>query len=115
MGLSFGSRVATWDCDFTHLPLKPLFPGFYIDTALYASFWWAALFFRPFRRSRRIARGLCPACAYSLKGLPPDPTKCPECGGPTRQTPKCKRRVAPDDIDEPEETRVHDTPSRRPA
>ena len=73
----------TWDVDVVDLPLKPLFPGFYIDTALYTSLWWAALFFRPLRRSRRIARGLCPACAYSLKGLPPDATKCPECGGAT--------------------------------
>lgn len=71
---------AIWEVDLTHLPLRPLFPGFYINTILYASIWWAILFFRPLRRRRRIARGQCPACAYSLAGLPGGADKCPECG-----------------------------------
>ncbi len=74
------AESATWDVDLTHLPLKPLFPGFHLNTLLFASFWWAAFFWRPLRRRRRIARGQCPACAYSLAGLPPDTHKCPECG-----------------------------------
>jgi hypothetical protein len=72
-----------WDVDCLALPLKPLFPGFYLNTALFASLWWAALFFRPLRRRRRIARGQCPSCAYSLAGLPAGTAKCPECGSPT--------------------------------
>lgn len=74
------SQSASWDIDCLALPLKPLFPGFYLNTALFASLWWALLFFRPLRRRRRIARGQCPACAYSLAGLPPGAGKCPECG-----------------------------------
>ncbi|MBX3402198.1 MAG: hypothetical protein KF699_02185 [Phycisphaeraceae bacterium] len=73
-------RPASWDVDLVHLPLKPLFPGFYFNTALFASLWWALLFWRPLRRRRRIARGLCPMCGYSLAGLPPATDKCPECG-----------------------------------
>lgn len=76
------SATAAWDVDCLALPLKPLFPGFYLDTVLYASLWWAALFWRPLRRRRRIARGQCPACAYSLAGLPAGADKCPECGTP---------------------------------
>lgn len=72
----------TWQVDLVHLPLRPLFPGFYLNTALFAALWWAALFWRPLRRRRRIARGQCPACAYSLAGLPEGSIKCPECGGP---------------------------------
>lgn len=76
----WSSQTATWDIDLIDLPLRPLFPGFYLNTALFASLWWAALFFRPLRRRRRIARGQCPACAYSLAGLPAGADKCPECG-----------------------------------
>lgn len=75
-------RPAAWDVDLVHLPLKPLFPGFYANSALFAAAWWALLFWRPLRRRRRIARGLCPNCAYSLAGLPPATDKCPECGSP---------------------------------
>ena len=74
------SAAAAWDIELIHLPLRPLFPGFYVDTALFASVWWALLFWRPLRRRRRIARGQCPACAYSLSGLPAGTDMCPECG-----------------------------------
>lgn len=76
-------RPAAWDVDLVHLPLKPLFPGFYANTLLFAAAFWAVLFWRPLRRRRRIARGQCPACAYSLAGLPAGTDKCPECGSPT--------------------------------
>lgn len=47
-GIPFRDRQsASWDVDCLALPLKPLFPGFYLDTALFASLWWAALFWRP--------------------------------------------------------------------
>lgn len=84
-------RPASWDIDLVHLPLKPLFPGFYADSLLYAAAWWAVCFWRPMRRKRRIARGLCPACAYSLAGLPAANNKCPECG---TVTPTALRQLA---------------------
>ena len=61
------------------LPLIPIWPGFAINTIFYAAIVWL-LFAFPFalRRRRRIKRGLCPACAYDLRGSPA--TTCPECG-----------------------------------
>ncbi|MBI1190065.1 MAG: hypothetical protein GC200_05215 [Tepidisphaera sp.] len=32
------------------------------------------------RRERRLAQGVCPACRYSLAGLPAGAAACPECG-----------------------------------
>jgi hypothetical protein len=61
------------------LPLKPIWPGFAINSAINATALWllvAALF--AYRRHRRIKRGLCPACAYDLRGS--DSSICPECG-----------------------------------
>jgi hypothetical protein len=61
------------------IPLRPLWPGFAINTLFYAAILWL-LFAAPFalRRRRRIARGLCPACAYPV-GVSP---VCTECGRP---------------------------------
>ena len=61
------------------LPLKPIWPGFAINTVFYAGVLWL-LFAAPFalRRRRRIKRGLCPKCAYDLRGCTGD--ACPECG-----------------------------------
>lgn len=59
------------------LPLRPLWPGFAINTMLYAATLW--LFWTaPFalRRRRRIKRHLCPACAYPVGDSP----ICTECG-----------------------------------
>jgi len=64
------------------LPYRPLWPGFAINTVFYAGILWGLLAV-PFalRRWRRIRRGLCPKCAYDLRGRPPkDAEKCPECG-----------------------------------
>ena len=62
------------------LPLHVFWPGFAINTVFYAVGGWL-LFAAPFalRRWRRIRRGLCPKCAYDLRGTP-DGTACPECG-----------------------------------
>ena len=62
------------------LPLRPYWPGFAINTVFYAFILWL-LFAGPFvlRRRRRIRRGLCPKCAYDLRGTP-GATACPECG-----------------------------------
>jgi hypothetical protein len=65
------------------LPVRPLWPGFAINTALYSTVWWLLLFaplplFRAARRRLRVSRGMCASCAYNLKGSPEGP--CPECG-----------------------------------
>ena len=64
------------------LPLRPIWPGFAINTVFYAVVLWLlfALGGTPFalRRRRRIKRGLCPKCAYDLRGI--ESSACPECG-----------------------------------
>jgi hypothetical protein len=60
------------------LPYSMLMPGFAINTIFYAAILWlpfAAL--GAFRRRRRIKRGLCPKCAYDLRGC--ESNMCPEC------------------------------------
>jgi hypothetical protein len=63
------------------LPLRPIWPGFAINTAFYAGVLWL-LFAAPFalRRWRRIMRGLCLNCGYDLRGAAADASGCPECG-----------------------------------
>ena len=63
------------------LPLAPLWPGFAINTILYAGFvWLLCMIPGALRRRRRIKRGLCPKCGYDLRGQPADQQPCPECG-----------------------------------
>ena len=59
------------------LPLRPIWPGFAINTVFYAAVLWG-LFGAPFalHRRRRIKRGLCPACAYPVGTN----EVCTECG-----------------------------------
>ncbi len=61
------------------LPLKPLWPGFAINTIFYAAILWLLI---PgpcaLRRLVRRRRGLCPACGYDLGHAEHD--TCPECG-----------------------------------
>ncbi len=59
------------------IPLRPLWPGFAVNTILYATILWL-LIPGPFvlRRFIRVKRGLCPACAYP-RG---DSSVCSECG-----------------------------------
>ncbi len=64
-------------------PLRPVWPGFLINTLLYAGAAWLLLALpEGWRIARgrsvwqRRRRGLCPACGYDLSGL----TACPECG-----------------------------------
>ena len=80
-GLS--APLARWNLGEFGLPVLPLFPGFALDTALYAAAWWALLFtpsplYRAGRRRFRVSRGMCGACGYDLNGSPGGP--CPECG-----------------------------------
>ena len=59
------------------LPLRPLWPGFALNTFLYAAILWL-LIPGPFalRRLRRVRRGLCPKCAYPMG----ESSVCTECG-----------------------------------
>lgn len=65
------------------LPLIPIWPGFYINTLLYACVAWL-VFFAPFtalrftKRARRRRNGWCLQCGYDLRGA--TNVTCPECG-----------------------------------
>lgn len=59
------------------LPLRPLWGGLAINTALYAVLFAVPVIGWPVLRTRRrIKRGLCPRCGYDLAGT----TGCSECG-----------------------------------
>jgi hypothetical protein len=64
------------------IPYKPVWPGFAINTIFYAAVLWV-LFALPgkVRRWRRIKRGQCASCGYSLRDITSE--KCPECGNAT--------------------------------
>lgn len=60
------------------LPLRPVWPGFAVNAALYAGVCWVLLATPGFVvRWRRRRNGRCPACGYDLAGL----DRCSECGG----------------------------------
>ena len=68
--------------DMKVLPLKPIWPGFAINTIFYAAIVWF-LSFAPGAIRRRIGgvrrkRGQCASCGYSLRDITSE--KCPECG-----------------------------------
>lgn len=61
------------------MPVFPYWPGLITDTMIFATFWWFA--WRALvavRVTIRRCRGLCPRCAYNLRGQPTP--GCPECG-----------------------------------
>jgi hypothetical protein len=61
------------------LPLRPLWPGFPLDTGFYSVLWALPLFGLPLlKQTRRTRRGRCPRCAYDLKR--DFASGCPECG-----------------------------------
>jgi len=64
---------------FRVLPLRPIFPGFLIDTLFYGVIWYG-LFFGTgaTRRAIRRKRGRCPMCGYDLRGN--FESGCSECG-----------------------------------
>lgn len=68
------------------LPFMPVWPGFYANTALYATGLWL-LTLGPIRALRgvrawmRARRGSCLTCGYDLRGTP-DSSVCSECGAP---------------------------------
>ncbi len=60
-----------------HFPIRPLWPGFLINTLFYAAVLYTLLVTkRSLTYSRRYLKHRCPTCGYDLKGL----TTCPECG-----------------------------------
>jgi hypothetical protein len=82
-GLSL-SRTINLDA-LKSLPLTPIWPGFAINTIFYAAVLWV-VFALPgkVRRWRRIKRGQCASCGYSLRGHDASGgEKCPECGRST--------------------------------
>jgi hypothetical protein len=62
-----------------NLPIRPLWPGFVVNTLFYAASLWL-LICGPFalRRFVRMRRGLCPKCAYPMG----EAAVCTECGKP---------------------------------
>jgi hypothetical protein len=73
-------------------PASPIFPGFIINTLVYAAIWFGVLFGPGFvKRTIRKKRGRCITCGYDLRGHARDAecaTTCPECG---RETPAAYR------------------------
>jgi hypothetical protein len=63
--------------DVVPMPYRVLWPGFAINTIIYAAILWV-MFFLPgkVKRTLRSRRGLCPACAYPVGTSP----VCTECG-----------------------------------
>ncbi len=73
-------RSAAWSSfAVVALPLRPIWPGFSINTLFYATILWL-LMLGPFtaRRIIRRKRGHCIKCAYDLRGA--EHEVCPECG-----------------------------------
>jgi hypothetical protein len=67
------------------LPLRPLWPGFVVNTLLAAAAGWLVLTALGSARWHwRRRRGHCAYCGYSRRGLAPNAV-CPECGTNPRQ------------------------------
>jgi hypothetical protein len=68
-------------------PVRVVPAGLVINTILYAAALWVLFAVpvkvRQFRGWRRIKRGQCASCGYSLRGTP-NIEKCPECGAASR-------------------------------
>ncbi len=71
---------------FGLIPLRPIWPGFAINTVVYAAILWL-LALAPFtaRRMIRSKRGHCIKCGYDLRGA--EHEVCPECGVPVQKCP----------------------------
>lgn len=65
------------------LPLRPVWPGFLLNSIIYAALLWQLVILscwvlRGLRGRPRARRGLCPRCGYDLRGGLD--AGCPECG-----------------------------------
>lgn len=77
-----GHWVTIGNSDVYELPLRPIWPGFLINTLLFTALWAAALPLpRLLRNSIRRANGLCICCRYPVSEL----ERCPECGTDVRR------------------------------
>lgn len=66
----------------TYLPVTVIWPGFLVNTLIYASLAWGfSAFISLLIKQSRVRRGLCPKCKYVLATLP----CCPECNTPVPQ------------------------------
>jgi len=80
-GLQLGVAKTQYGTTVCSMPLRPIWPGFAINTIFYAAVLWL-----PFatigviRRRRRADRGRCIACGYDLRGRGSSNKLCPECG-----------------------------------
>ncbi len=76
-GLKTNSRGLFGAVPGARLPLRPILPGFIVNTLFYAGLALAAVAVpRSLRRRRRAKRGRCIACGYEVGGI----AVCPECG-----------------------------------
>ena len=75
--------------NMTVLPLRPILPGFLVNTLFYAALWFGVFFgVAMLRRAIRRGRGRCVRCGYDLRGqrhqgteaLRDQGIRCPECG-----------------------------------
>jgi hypothetical protein len=78
-GIAPFTRASWWPTYPRGLPLRPIWPGFAINTVFYALILWL-LICGPnvLRRRMRRSRGLCTMCGYDLRG--DIDAGCPECG-----------------------------------
>ncbi len=78
--LRFGAPSVTIRHDWTRaIPLRPIWPGFVLNTMLFAGVWLSLICLAvTSRRYYRRRRGLCVNCGYDLRGE--FARGCPECG-----------------------------------
>lgn len=73
-----GIPIPRWGLRMSFLPFVPVWPGFVIDSVVWAFLLWSFLRLRrAFLSWRRRARGACAECGYLVSGA----RACPECGG----------------------------------
>ncbi|MFB3106813.1 MAG: hypothetical protein ACE1ZA_18075 [Pseudomonadales bacterium] len=60
------------------VPVRPIWPGFAINTIFFAAILWLPLAPFQFRRYVRVKHGHCIKCGYDLRGA--EHEVCPECG-----------------------------------
>ncbi len=77
-GIEVGSPPDNANIRSISLPLRPIWPGFAINTLFYGTLLWLLIYgLSVLRRFVRVRRGLCPKCAYPMG----ESHVCTECGG----------------------------------